>query len=311
MRNKALRQLVPLQQRELKKTLAIKGLLAMLMASSFFSLMSVSVYLGSQLAHPVDALVMSFIRVSVNLALLLLPSLILGNTRLLWGDMRGSLWLRGLFGGISLILSFSSIQRIGPGESSFLTATSGVFVLALSPAFLGQKNAWYDWLAILGALLGLYFLVDPQMDTSDLPGRLLGVASGFIAALAYLMIARSGQTNPSRSIVFYFSFVAFLLHLLWFMLDPHPIPSGREAWGLAFLTGLSGSLAQAFMTRAYQLAPAALVSAIGYSVPVLNLGLSVWLLDKVPNHQALLGCLLILITGIGLPFLSAGKKRFG
>ena len=283
----------------------------MLIASGFFSVMSVSVYLGSQLSEPVDSLVMSFIRVSVNLALLLLPALILRKTALLWGDMRGSLWLRGLFGGVSLILSFASIQRIGPGESSFLTATSGVFVLALSPAFLGQKNAWYDWLAILGALLGLFFLLEPQMNTSDLPGRLLGVASGFIAALAYLMIARAGQTNPSRSIVFYFSFVAFLLHLLWFMLDPRPIPIGRDAWALALLTGLSGSLAQAFMTRAYQLAPAGLVSAVGYCVPVMNLGLSVWLLDKVPNDQALLGCLLILITGIGLPFLSAGKKRFG
>lgn len=283
------------------------GLAYMALAGVLFSVMGIGVYAASLAQPPVAAPMVSFIRVAVNLLILALPALLRGEFPALFGDRRFSLWLRGLFGGVSLILSFSAIQRIGPGESAFLSASSGVFVAALGPFVLGQRNSVWVWLAIGGALAGLFLLFQPRLEASDFVGRLMGLTSGFLAALAYLMVARAGRSNQPRTVVFYFCFVAALLHLVYFAWHGVRPPLGWEAWGWVLLAGLSGSAAQLYMTRAYQMAPAALVGAVAYIGPVMSVVFGVLLFDKVPDREALWGCGLVLLCGVLLPFLAARR----
>ncbi|MGZ8216381.1 DMT family transporter [Methylomagnum sp.] len=283
------------------------GLAYMALAGILFSVMGVGVYAASLTQIPVAAPMVSFIRVAVNLLILAVPALLLGELPALFGDRRFSLWLRGLFGGVSLILSFAAIQRIGPGESAFLSASSGVFVAALGPFVLGQRNSAWVWVAIGGALAGLFLLFQPRLEATDFLGRLMGLTSGLLAALAYLMVARAGRSNPPSTVVFYFCFVAALLHLAYFAWHGTGLPVGWEAWGWVLLAGLSGSAAQLYMTRAYQMAPAALVGAVAYIGPVMSVAFGVLLFDKVPDRDALLGCGLVLLCGVLLPFLAARR----
>jgi S-adenosylmethionine uptake transporter len=220
----------------------------------------------------------------------------------LFGDGCIALWLRGLFGASALMLSFASIARIGPGESAFLAATSGVFVALLSPWFLQQKNSFWTWLAIIGSLGGISLLFKDTSGTHDLLGRTMALGSGFLAALAYLMVARAGRSNSAKSVVFYFCLVALLLHVGYFARYGYQLPSDIKVWGLLLFTGFIGSGAQYAMTRAYQAAPAALVSAIGYLTPVLSLAWGVILFAQIPNESALIGAGLILLFGVLLPF---------
>ncbi|WP_246628567.1 DMT family transporter [Methylomagnum ishizawai] len=275
-----------------------RGLAYMLAAGLLFAVMGVVVYAAALAEPPVAASMVSFVRVALNLSILLVPAVLARRVAGLFGDLRPSLWWRGVFGGVSLILSFAAIQRIGPGESAFLSASSGVFVAALGPYVLGQRNSWGVWLAIWGAWLGLFLLFQPGMGQGDWQGRALGLASGFLAALAYLMVARAGRSNPPGTVVFYFCLVATLIHLAWFAVEGVALPSGFQAWGWAVLAGLAGSAAQWFMTRAYQLAPAALVGAVGYVGPVLSVALGAWLFGKVPGNEALAGCGLVLLCGV-------------
>jgi len=284
------------------------GLTYMLLACALFAVMATCVYAASLTPIPVAASMVSFIRLSVNLSFLVVPALWARDLGGLFGDLRASLWLRGLFGGVSLILSFSSIQSIGPGESTFLSASSGIFVAALSPWMLAQKNALGDWLAITGALTGLYLLVHPQADIINLEGRLMGVGAGFLAALAYLMIARAGRSNPPRTIVFYFCLVGLVVHGVWFAFAGFHLPVGRDSWLWTLAAGAAGSVAQIYLTRAYQLAPATLVSAVGYSAPVMSLLLGVVLFDKTPGPGAMAGCGLIVASGVALPFISVRRR---
>ena len=275
----------------------------------FFAVMGVGVY-GSALAHPpVAAPTVSFIRVTVNLALLVLPALVLRELPVLLGDRRPSLWLRGIFGGSALILSFAAIQRIGPGESAFLTASSAIFVAALGPWVLAQRNSLWTWLAILGAFSGLFLLFQPRLAPADFAGRLMALASGFLGALAYLMVARAGRSNPPSTVVFYFCLVAVLIHLVYFAYRGLVLPKGPESWGWVLLAGLSGSAAQLYMTRAYQLAPAALVSATGFIGPVLSVVLGILVFSRIPDREAIAGCALVLVFGTLLPFLAARPQN--
>lgn len=280
-----------------------RGLLDMLLACLLFSWMNACVYAVKVFEPEVPASVISFVRTFSNLLILLLPALVAGKAGELFGDRRPSLWLRGLFGTIALMLSFTAITRIGPGESAFLSASSGVFVALLGPWVLGQKNAWPVWLAIIGSFAGVSLLFAPESHPVDMLGRAMALLSGFLAALAYLMVARAGRSNSPESVIFYFCLVALLVHLSYFAVAGYRIPLTAATWGLLLAAGLLGSGAQFYMTRAYQTAPAALVSAIGYLVPVLSLTWGITLFAQVPAPHAVAGSLLILGFGVLLPFL--------
>lgn len=280
-----------------------RGLLDMLFACLFFSSMNACVYGIKAMDAEMPATVISFVRVLSNLLILLIPALVRSRMTVLIGDRRPSLWLRGLFGTTALMLSFTAITRIGPGESAFLTASSGVFVAMLGPWVLGQKNSWLVWLAILGSFVGVTLMFKPNGDSVDLVGRAMALGSGFLAAMAFLMVARAGRSNSPQSVVFYFCVVALIVHLLYFAAYGGRIPDRPEIWGLLVFTGVLGSGAQYCMTRAYQSAPAALVSAVGYFAPVLSLVWGVVLFQQLPGQNALWGACLILIFGVLLPFL--------
>lgn len=280
-----------------------RGLLEMLLACLLFSLMNVCVYAIKWLDSDTPVTVISFVRILSNLLILIVPALFRSQLVKLFGDGRPSLWLRGLFGTIALMLSFAAITLIGPGESAFLTASSGVFVALLGPWVLGQKNSWRVWLAIFGSFAGIALLFTPNSQTVDLLGRAMALSAGFLSALAYLMVARAGRSNSPQSVIFYFCLVALVLHLAYFARYGYQFPQLPATWTLLLLTGLLGSAAQFCMTRAYQAAPAALVSAVGYLAPVLSLAWGVAFFEQVPGQNALLGSLLILLFGVLLPFL--------
>lgn len=279
------------------------GLLDMIAACLLFSMMNAGVYAVGIQDGSIPVTVISFVRILCNLLILAVPAVLAGNAAGLFGDRRPSLWLRGLFGGIALMLSFAAINRIGPGESSFLTSSNGLFIALLCPLVLGQRNSLLGWFAIIGSFSGVSLLFVPDNESHDFLGRTMALSSGLLTALAYLMVARAGRSNSPSSVIFYFCLVALIVHLIFFGIYGYCIPDQTEVWGLLLFTGITGSGAQYYMTRAYQVAPAALVAAVGYLQPVLSMGWGVALFNQIPSQTALLGSLLILLFGVLLPFL--------
>jgi S-adenosylmethionine uptake transporter len=282
----------------------------MLCASLLFSLMSLSVYtLG--IRHPeLPAMTVSFFRVSTNLFVLLLPAVLLRRLPLLLGDFRTSLWLRGLLGSLALILSFALIQRIGPGEATFLGASSGVFVTLFSPVILAQRDHPWIWPMLLGSLAGLYLLLQPRPETHDGLGRVMALGSGFFSAMAYLMVARAGRSNRPSMVLFYFCLVALPIHLGWFLITGFPFPRGSDTWALLLLCGLAASGAQIFMTRAYHSAPAAMVAVVGYTTPLINLLLYPFgYFRQGSRPKRLVRLQPCVVDGVLSPFLMARSAR--
>lgn len=281
----------------------------MIVASTMFSLMNVCVYAIGLCEPQLPSAVVSFVRLLINLSILLVPALWSGDFFKLFGDRRVSLWLRGLFGSLALMLSFASIQMIGPGESAFLAASSGLFVAMLGPWVLKQQNSALAWLAIMGSMVGVALLFSPRLVGDDFLGRSMALGTGFLAAIAYLMVAKAGRSNSTESVIFYFCFIGAAIHLAYFGYFGFSPPTSMDVWILLFGGGISASIAQFYLTKAYQIAPAALVSAIAYLSPVLSLFWGVVLFSRTPDAQALVGCGLVLLFGVMLPFLSAASSK--
>jgi S-adenosylmethionine uptake transporter len=282
----------------------------MVIASVLFAAMGALMYqvkLWDPNASPLSA---SFLRAVVNLffVIALASRKGLGRGVLdLFGDMRGSLWARGFFGTLSLIGLVASIHMIGLGEASFLHSFNAVWVAALSPFVLGQPNTKWGWAAICLGIFGLYLLYQPDFTGQEFMGRTIALASGAFAGTAYMMISRAGRSNSPLTVVFYLCFVATIAHLGWFYLDHFYWPSDTRSWIMLITAGLFGSVAQMFLTSAYQLAPAAVVSASSYTTPVFNLIVGMFVFSNVPNTRGLIGAIIVLIAGVALPFLQVRR----
>ena len=287
----------------------LRGLLCMIAASLMFSLMNVCVYAIGLCEPNLPVAMVSFMRLSINLVILLIPALLTGGGLSLFGDFRLSLWMRGLFGSLALMMSFASIQLIGPGESAFLAASSGVFVALLGPLVLKQQNSPMAWLAILGAMAGTGLLFEPRFDGAVFLGRALALGTGLLAALAYLMVAKAGRSNTTTSIIFYFCMIGVAIHMAYFGVVGYRLPSSGDVWVLLVAGGVSASIAQFYMTLAYQIAPAAMVSAVAYLSPVFSLAWGIALFSRTPDTKGLVGCALVLLFGTLLPFLTASAKK--
>ncbi|WNV06308.1 DMT family transporter [Candidatus Methylospira mobilis] len=290
---------------------AARGLVYMLGACFFFSVMSVCVYTSAYCEPGLPVTAISFIRILINLAVLAVPAMLVRQAGALWGDRRPSLWLRGLFGGTAMVLSFAVIQLLGLAESAFLGASSGVIIVALGPWLLRQPNSPLTWFAVIGAFCGIGLIFAPfDLNEESTPGRLIAMSASLLSAMAYLMVARAGTSNTPETVIFYFCIVSAMLHLGWFGYAGLSWPQTGSVWALAILGGFAASVAQSLMTRAYQTAPAALVSAVGYTTPVMNLLWGLALFNQIPGPNALAGCTLILLCGVALPFLTARSRTW-
>ena len=262
-----------------------------------------SLVFAVQLAEPeASSLVSSFARVVVNLVLLFAYAIWRKDVRDLLGDLRPSLWWRGAFGSFALVLSFAAIKAIGVGDAQFLCASNGVFVALLAPLVLKQKNPARAWVAIAGSIVGLYLLFEPRLVDAAPWGRAMALCSGFLSALAYLMIARAGRSNSPNSIVFYLCFIALFVHLMLFATLGATWPARQSSYALLVLVGITGSIGQFCLTKAYQLAPAALNSAVSYLQPVLALALAMMFFGRIPDFRAIVGGSIVVAFGVALPF---------
>jgi S-adenosylmethionine uptake transporter len=204
---------------------------------------------------------------------------------------------------------FTAIHLIGLGEASFLHSFNAVWIAALSPFILSQPNTRWGWTAIFCGLIGLYLLYQPELAGGALGGRSIAIASGAFAGTAYMMIARAGRSNPPLTVVFYFCLVATLVHLAWFYVNGFVWPSDARSWILLIAAGIFASVAQIFMTQAYQIAPAAMVGAASYTTPVFNLIVGYIFFATIPNEKGLIGASIVLMSGVALPFLQDRRRK--
>lgn len=280
----------------------------MLASSLCLALMSTGVGLLHRLEPSLSTAQVGLVRSLVNLLILL--GLSGGAWAPLWGDRRPSLWLRGLLGGLALLCNFAALRLVGVGEASFLFQTQAAWVALLAPWLLGERTSGRVWWALVVSMGGMLLLCLPHgRGGSWGSGELLGVSAGFFAGCAYVTVRKAGRTNPPFAIVFYFTGVAAVVSAVLVLIEGGSWPREPLTWLLLLGVGVTASLAQLWMTRAYQLGPSAPLAALSYSSPLLATLLSMGVLGQWPTAEGWLGMMLILGGGLGLAFRPRGSRE--
>jgi drug/metabolite transporter (DMT)-like permease len=181
---------------------------------------------------------------------------------------------RGLVGFVSLVLFFYAIAHLPLATAITLNYTSPLF-LALFMPFLLQKEHKKSlpkkglYIAVALGFIGVVLLLKPTLQNEDALAGALGLASGVGAALAYIHVKQLGNVNePDWRTVFYFTLISTIGAGAWMLLQNFTAVSWQDLPLLIGL-GLSATIAQLALTRAYRTGNTLTVASLAYVTVVL------------------------------------------
>ena len=281
----------------------MRGILSMLAAVAFFSLMDAQLKL---LAAHYPPLQVSFLRGATSLPFVLLPILLRGRlARLRPVNVRLHL-LRGV---LSVVMLGSFVFAV---RESSLATTYSIFmcaplvVAALSAQMLGERVTRLQWTAIGVGLAGVLLMLRPEGAQWISVGSVAAVVAALCYSLAVITLRVLSRTDTTESMVFSFTFLlavgAGLLSI------PGWTPVLWAHWPLLAGVGLLGSLGQHFITEAFRNAPAAVVTPFEYTALLWGVLLDLVVWGVLPGAVTLVGGAIVIGAGLFLIRREAGSR---
>lgn len=271
------------------------GLLYLLAAAFFFSLMTVFVKAAGQRDLPAEQII--FARALVGLVLSVVAVRIEGHSAL--GVSRGLLLLRGLLGSCGLFCFFHAITLLPLAEVTTVHYTNPILTAVLAAVLLGEGLGWRLVLALLVSLGGVVVVARPSVlfgSSAALDPGAVGIAllGAMFSAGAYVTVRRLRHTDHPSVVVLWFPLVATPVFLplaarVWVWPD-------LRGWLLLVAVGLVTQVAQVCLTRGLHLVPAGRGTAVGYIQITFAILWSALLFEDLPDPLALTGAALV-ITG--------------
>lgn len=205
---------------------------------------------------------------------------------------------RGLAGFFALVLFFYAIAHLPLATAITLNYTSPLFLALMMPFLLHEKPKKILLLALVIGFIGVSLLLKPTIDRDHWFAGLLGLFSGIGAALAYVHVKQLGKVNePDWRTVFYFTLISTVGAGLWMLLDSFHSVTWKDLLTLGGL-GLSATIAQLAMTRAYRTGDTLVVASLAYVTILLASLFGVLWWNEHLTLDALLAIALIILSGI-------------
>ncbi len=236
------------------------------------------------------------------------------------GGNASLLFSRGFLGFVGILLYFYAIQNISLGVAVTLNKTSPLFGALFSFIFLYERLKTKQIIGILVAFIGVIVIFIPNGLSFDI-GMIFGFLSGMVAGLAYTSIRKLKGIYNTREILFSFVAIGTIFPFILLMLSHYiEIPNGFEFMFSKFIMpsfytiifiialGFSGTIAQYFMTKAYENIKTGIAGTIGYSTVPFSIFLGVLLGDEIPSLLVFCGISLIICGGILLKGVKKKKK---
>jgi len=268
----------------------------MLVAAALFALMGVQVKHASAHFSPAElvfyrsvfGLIAIWMMIAVTRRQLLAP---LATHHLL-----AHFW-RGLSGFIALVLFFYAIARLPLATAVTLNYTAPLFLAALSAWWLRERHGRGLIGAVLLGFVGIVLLLQPQVQGQDWLPALAGLVSGMLAAVAYVNVKQLGKLGePEWRVVFYFTLLATLGGGVWMAVAGFHRPQ-IEDWPWLIGIGVTATLAQLALTRAYHRGHTLTVGALAYTTVGFSAMVGVLLFGERLPLQAWIGMAVVALAG--------------
>jgi drug/metabolite transporter (DMT)-like permease len=220
------------------------------------------------------------------------------------------LWLRSIAGSLSLLCTFFALSRLEVEEVLTLTNTFPLWVAFLSWAALNERLSASVWLSLVSGVVGVALIQQPRFAEGNF-ATLLALGAAFTSAVAMLGLNRLADLDP-RAIVAHFSGVATATVLVSFLFlhgraPAEPRHSGAALVLLLLGVGLTATVGQLFLTKAFTVGKPSKVSVVGLSQVVFAMALENLYRPRSYNALTLLGMALTLAPTAWV--LTRGRRR--
>ena len=220
---------------------------------------------------------------------------------------RRSMLLRCITGLIAMILYFSALGLIPIGQAVTLQYTNPLFVALLSSVFVSEKVEPFVWTLAIISFIGIVLIVSPDLQTIEV-NAVLALGSGFFAALAYLYVRKLRASEHALSIVFWFATFSVAFTFIPAM-PTLPTALSDPVVTLALVgIGVGAGAGQVGLTFAFHKANAAWISAFSYLTVIVATIYGYTIFGETLNSRDLLGCALIICSGIALTLSRPGHQ---
>ena len=286
----------------------------MLVASILFAITGAFAKLLSQNISSVEIVFFRNITglIIISYAVYKIPVIQIGGKPLL-------LFARGFIGMTALLMYFYNIANIPLAEAQTFTKTSPIFTAIFSYYLLNEKLTLRAWSGVFIGFIGILFITGFDISTLNKTDY-LGILSGVGAGLAYTSIRELKKYYDTRIIVLSFmgagTFGPLFIMILGnfytsdtfdFMLAPFIMPQGID-WLYILGLGLSATISQYTMTKAYSLAKGGIVGTIGYTNIIFSIFLGLALGDNFPSLYIIIGIILVILSGVLVSYTSKTNK---
>ncbi|HXT59062.1 MAG TPA: DMT family transporter [Pirellulales bacterium] len=249
------------------------------------------------LAHALercDWLVVAVARTGLALAFSWMLAKAAGVKLVVWRP--ATLWIRSVAGSISLVCAFYALPRMHIGDVLTLTNVFPLWVALLSWPLLNETPTPQVWLSLAAGLAGVALVQQPIFEEGNL-AALAALASSVSTAVAMIGLHRLQNIDP-RAIVVHFSAVglAACLLLLLGRSGATPLIGLDDPRTLAMLlgVGVTATIGQVFLTKAFAAGPPAKVSVVGLAQVVFGAFFDRVFWGRSFEPLTLLGMLLVL-----------------
>jgi|SRR5579859_961826 drug/metabolite transporter (DMT)-like permease len=268
-----------------------RGIASMLLAVAIFSCMDALIKWLSA-GYPTIEIV--FFRSSFAF-LPLFPALLSGGRAAL--RTRRPLTQAGRAGiGLVSMFGFFYCFRLMPLADVFGIAFSApIFVTALSVPMLGEKVGIRRWSAVVVGFVGVLVMLRPDTGVFA-SASWIALFATMLYALGQIFVRDLTKTETTTCIVFYVTLTttavsAAALPFVWVT------PGPADAVLLAAV-GILGGVAQLAFTRAFRLAPAAVISPFDYTGLLYAGVIGYYLWGDVPTAMFLVGAAIVMASGL-------------
>lgn len=276
---------------------ALSPYVLMLLGSMAFAIMSTMAHaLGATCDWQIIALARSFL--AFSFALILAWSA--GVRLVLWRPR--TLWLRSIAGSCSLIGTFFALTRLPVSDVLTLTNTFPIWVALLSWPLLGERPSSRVWFAVACGVAGVVLIQQPHFAEGNF-ASLVALASSLSTAFAMIGLHRLHAIDV-RAIVVHFSGVSTLFSLASLFLFERrtslSVLFDERVLLMLLGVGLSATVGQLFLTKAFASGPPAKVSVVGLTQIVFAMALEMLLWPHHFTPGTLLGIFLVLAPTVWL-----------
>ncbi len=274
------------------KSQRTQGIFFIIISALFFALMGFFVRLAGDLPTMEKAFFRNAVAAVVAIAMLVKS----GQKFNIPKGSRMDMFLRCLCGTLGVICNFYAIDKMNIADANILNKLSPFFAIVMSYFILKEKANVIEWATVITAFIGAMFVVKPSFEMSSIYG-VIAAFGGLMAGTAYTFVRKMGKKNiPGPLIVFCFSAFSCIVILPVMIMQFKPMTA--QQFFILLGAGISASIGQFSITKAYTYAPAKEISVFDYTAVIFSALLGFIFLDQIPDALSILGYIVIIGSAV-------------